>query len=67
MDKGNRKKQKPRVGGKGPEYRLAAENFCLWMLISQEGLLDEAREFMREYMDMTELFVQETYIVHQPH
>lgn len=27
------------------------QNFYLWMFISQEGLWDEAREFLRENMD----------------
>lgn len=67
MDNRNRKKGRSRIGKKGQKDRLAAENFCLWMLISQEGLLDEAREFMREYMDIPELSVRETYTLRQPH
>lgn len=46
--KGAAKRKKDRLSG------LAAENMCLWMLISREDLLDEAREFLQENMDLAE-------------
>lgn len=35
------------------------QNFYLWMFISQEGLWDEAREFLKENMDIPTPFEPE--------
>ena len=36
------------------------QNFYLWMFIAQEGLWDEAREFLKENMDTPTLFEPNT-------
>ena len=51
MKKHRHKLQDGHPQQKHPSWSRKKESFYLWMFIAQEGLIEEARDFILEYMD----------------